>query len=214
MNLRQPPLLRRVARKGSDKAKLAEQVIAAPTLLPQIFDGLQASEAPVKYGCEKVLMLISEKAPALLYPHMDCFVGLLESGNNFLKWGAIRIIANLAVVDVENKFEKVFDRYFAPIPGPAMITAGNIVASAPKIAAAKPHLAERIVRELLKVEHARYQTAECRNVALGHVILALGQLCESLQDKTAVMALVRRQLENSRNATRIKAGKFLRKYGV
>ena len=207
-------MLQRIARKGSDKAKLAEQMIATPELLPEIFNGLNASEAAVKYGCEKVLKLISEKAPALLYSRMEFFVGLLESENNFLKWGAIRIIANLAAVDMENKFEKIFDRYFAPVQGPAMITAGNIVASAPKIAAAKPHLTERIVRELLRVERARYQTAECHNVVLGHVILAFGQLFERLRDKTAVVALARRQLKNPRNATRTKAEKFLKKFGA
>ena len=189
-------------------------MIATPELLPEIFNGLNASEAAVKYGCEKVLKLISEKAPALLYSRMEFFVGLLESENNFLKWGAIRIIANLAAVDMENKFEKIFDRYFAPVQGPAMITAGNIVASAPKIAAAKPHLTERIVRELLRVERARYQTAECHNVVLGHVILAFGQLFERLRDKTAVVALARRQLKNPRNATRTKAEKFLKKFGA
>lgn len=51
----------------------------------------------------------------------------------------------------EDKFEKILDRYLAPIPGPVLIMATNVIGGAAKIALAKPALAERITGELLKV---------------------------------------------------------------
>ena len=67
------------------------------------------------------------------------------------------------------------------------------------------------IKALLKVEDATYQTPECRNVALGHVITAFDQLFDQITRKRAVLQLVTRQLANRRAATRKKAEKFLRK---
>lgn len=165
----------------------------------------------MKYGCAKVLRVISDKAPELLYPRIDYFIDLLSSDDNILKWEGIYVIANLAAVDTDDRIEAIFERYFAPIPGLALITAGNVIAGAAKIASAKPQLTERIVRELLKVEKAQYKTNECRNVALGHTIKAFDQFFDQISDKGPVTAFVRRQLENTRNATRKKAEAFLKK---
>ncbi len=114
-------LHQKILEKDSDKEEIASQVINEPELLSEIFAGLNSDKANIKYGCDKVLRIISEKKPALLYPKMDFFVTNLESDNNFLKWGAIHVLANLACVDSENQFEKIFDKYFAPIPGPVLI---------------------------------------------------------------------------------------------
>ena len=40
------------------------------------------------------------------------FVNLLSSDNTYHKLSAIRIIANLTKIDTENKFEKIFNRYY------------------------------------------------------------------------------------------------------
>ena len=204
-------LLQQISQKGSDKEKIARKVIKKPELLPEIIDGLGADRTSVKYGCAKILRIVSDEAPGLLYPRFDYFAGLLDSDHNILKWEGIYVIANLAAVDTEDRIEEIFVRYFAPIPGPALITAANVIGGAAKIASAKPHLADRIVRELLKVEKAQYKTTECRNVALGHAIKAFDQFFDQIRDKGPVIAFVRRQLDNTRNATRKKAEVFLKK---
>ncbi len=92
----------KISEKDSDKEEIAAQVINKPELLSEIFAGLSADKARIKYGCDKVLRIISEKKPELLYPQMDFFVANLDSDNNFFKWGAIHVLANLASVDSEN----------------------------------------------------------------------------------------------------------------
>jgi len=207
-------ILQQISKKESDKEKIAARVIKKPELLAEIFEGLNADKARIKYGCEKILRLISEKEPSLLYPKFDFFAGLLDSKNNFLQWGGIHVIANLATVDSKNRIERIFDKYFAPIAGPVLITAANVINGAAKIALAKPKLVERITTELLKVEKARYQTSECRNIALGHAIKSFDLFFEKIKNREPVVKLVKRQLENPRNATRKKAEAFLKRHKI
>ena len=204
----------RLVNKELTAEEIANLVISESSLLPQLFNGLSNKKARIKYGCEKVLRLISEKRPEILYPRMDSFIGLLDSDNNFLKWGAIHTIANLAAVDSEEKFEGIFDRYFAPIHGPELIPAGNVIKGAAKIALAKPGLSDRIAKEILKVEKSKYQTAECRNVAMGHAIMSFDLFFTQIKDKEPVIKLIKKQLKNRRNATRKKAEGFLKKWST
>ncbi len=58
---------------------------------------------------------------------------------------------------------------------------------------------------------ARYRTPECRNVAIGHAILALGDFFDLLDNPRPVLRFVRNQIQNSRRATRNKAEQFLKR---
>lgn len=115
-------------------------------------------------------------------------------------------------MDTEKRFEGIFCRYFAPVSGPVLITAANVIGGAARIALAKPDLAERIVKDLMKVETAVCQVDECRNVALGYVIIAFDQSLDHIVDRRPVEALIKKQLSNTRRATRKKAEKFLEKH--
>ena len=200
-----------LARKGADKEKIAARVMRQPELLPEVFEGIGADKGAVKFGCSKILLIISEKKPELLHPEIDYFFRLLESENKILKYGAILAIGNLALVDRKKKIDRILPRYLKPIPGPDLVTAANTIGGAGKIAAAKPTLADKIVKELMKVEKGKYKTKECRNVALGQFIDAVDRFFEHVKRKEPVLKLIRKQLKNPRNSTRKKAEKFLRK---
>lgn len=195
---------------GADFQPIVARVLRRPELIEALLEGLGSETARVKYGSSRVLRLVSERAPEVLYPRFDFFVGLLDCDSTFLRWDAARIVANLAAADREDKFEKVFEKYFAPVSGRQMIGAANTIRWAAKIALAKPHLADRIVHEILKVRRANYQTEECRNVAIGHAIQSLGQFFAHIKNKRKVREFVESQLANPRNATRGKAERFLK----
>ena len=211
-------ILKQLGQKGVDIAGIVDQVIKKPELIDELIEALKVETRAVKFSYEKVLRLVSERRPELIYPYFDVFVGLLDSDNSFLKWGAIMTVANLTAVDTENRFEAIFAKYYAPIPGPTMITAANIIGSSAKIARAKPELIERITREILKVEKGKYKnkgalSPECRNVAIGHAIDTFDQFFDQIDDKSAVVAFVKRQLKNARKSVVKKAERFLRKHG-
>jgi hypothetical protein len=207
-------LLTKIARKKSDKDAITARIVRQPELISVLLEGLKSDKPEIKYGCSKVLRLVSEQKPAVLYPNLDLIIGLLDSDNTFLKWDAARIVGNLAAVDSRKRIERILDHYLQPIRGDVMITAANVIGSAAKIALAKPELADKIARQILKVEKAEYQTAECRNVAIGHAITSLGQFFDHVSRKQAVMKFVRRQLTNRRHAVREKAAEFITRRGV
>ena len=190
--------------------RLARKAVSNPRLLAGIFVGLNADKPRIKYGCAKALRLLSEQDPEVLYPHFDFFVRMLDHENKIFQWDAAFVLSHLARVDADDKFAAVFDKYFSPIPGPVMITAANVIQGGARIARAKLHWADRIAAQVLKVAKARYQTPECRNVAIGHAILALGDMLPLLRRPAPIVQFVRRQTRNPRPATRKKAEQFLK----
>jgi hypothetical protein len=207
-------LHRKIASKGSDPGKIADSIIRAPQWIPSLIEGMRAEKPALKYGSEKVLRIISEKRPDLVYPYFDDLAAMLESDNSILKWGAILCLANLACVDTTGKFESIFQQYFRPISGPVMITAGNIMRGATRIALAKPQLADRIAAEILRVERAEYKTAECRNIAIGHAIDAFSRFFDHIQDSRRIIRFIKGQVGNPRAPVRRRAEKFLREHDI
>lgn len=204
--------LTQVADKNAAKDKIIEQVYAEPKLIDVLFEGMANKKPTVKYGSERIIRAISEDKPELIYPYFDRLVVLMNSSNNVLKQGAIMILANLAVVDFDDKLDDLFEEYFKPLKGPVIITAGHIISSSPKIALEKPYMTERIVKEILLVERGKYQTADCKNIAIGHAIDAFAQFIELIQDKKSVFNFVKRHVNNPRENVRKSATRFLKKF--
>lgn len=190
----------------------AERTVDDPERIGELVAGLQSEEARVKYGSGKILRAVAERHPERLAPHFDRFVGLLDHPNKLLQWEAVFILSHLARVVAENRFEAVFDRYFAPIRGPVMITAAHVIAGGARMASARPDWADRISREMLKVVDARYQTAECRRIVIGHAIQAFDGFFDRVRDPRPIVRFVRSQLRCSRPATRAKAARFLERH--
>ncbi len=200
--------------RQADHAQLAAEAVTDSELLDEVFLGLNAKPAAVKYGCLKIIRIISENNPEIIDDRFEFLSGLLSHDNNFFKWGSVLIVANLAAAAKDRKFEKIFDRYFQPVAGPVMITAANTIQGAGIIAAAKPELSNRIAAEILKTEDASYETDECHNIVLGHAIQSFSLFFDTIADKAPVIEFVRRRLDNSRNATRKKAEAFIKKYKI
>jgi hypothetical protein len=212
-----PDIIERIAVKGADISALADQLIADDKQIPKLVEALPVEKSSKKYAYEKALRFVSERRPELVYSYFDIFCRMLDHENNFLKWGAIIIVANLTVVDVEKKFEAIFKKYYAPINGPTMVTAANIIGSSVLIARAKPALIDDIVFELLRVEKARFllkgdPSPECRNVAIGHAIDSLDLLYNRIGNKAKIDGFVKRQLDNTRKQVVRKAEQFLRRH--
>lgn len=212
-------LAKEIGKKGADAAKIAGYVMKNPHCVGQLIDGVTAPKGSIRFGYEKVLRLISEQQPELVYPYFDVFQKLSTCDNSFLKWGAIITIANLAAVDSENKIDSIFEEYYAPITGPVMVSAANIIGGSVNIVSAKPYLREKITKEILKVEKAEFEmhgepSPECRNVALGHAIDTFDQFFDQIEDKAVIIEFVKRQLKNTRKQVVKKAEKFLKKHNA
>jgi len=191
---------------------IAGQSIKKPELLEEFFNGVFSKSPEVKFGSAKALRIISEKSPQLLYPRIDFFINLLDNENTILKWTALDIIANLTTTDTDNKFNRIFDKFYNYLNEGSLITAGHVVDGSGTIALSKPELVNRITEKLLKVEEVPLPTSECRNILIGKTISAFGMYFNKIENKDEIIAFVKRHLNNSRNATRKKAEKFLAKF--
>lgn len=182
-------------------------------LLPEIFNGISSENPRIRMKSAKILRVISEKNPKILYSKMDFFVNLLDSPNKILRWIATDVIGNLTSIDSKNKFDKIFKKYYSLLSAESMITVGHVVDNSGKIAKAKPHLTQKITSELSKIEEiptSPHLTQECKNILLGKTILAFGMYFDQIENKDSVISFVKRQLDNTRNATKVKAERFLK----
>jgi hypothetical protein len=175
---------------------------------------LLSEDPKIKYGCAKNLIAVAKENPAEIYPNLDFLVELLDSENNIIRWTAIDIIGHLARVDEAKKIDALMGKLFGLLNTGNMITANHAIMALANIALARPEHHQKITDELLKVEHYNYDTEECRNIAIGTAIQAIGSYFNGLRDREAAIEFARRQTKNSRNATRKKAEKFLAKYKV
>ena len=210
-------LLMKLADKTLTKEGLRQKVKQNFGLLPVLLKGTCSGKAAVRYGCAKVLMDLSEEYPEKLYPYVDAFIDLLDSKYRILTWNAMAVIANLAKVDREQKFDAIFDKYYSFLNNEYMVTVANVVGNSGKIALAKPHLIPRITAELLKVEHVSvtpHLTEECKRVIAESAVKTFDVFFDKIEEKEKkeVLAFVERQLDSSRRTLRTKAVDFLEKW--
>ena len=197
--------------RSANHQNLAAKIVRTPALLERVFNGLSDEKARVKYGSLKLLRILSETKPGLIYPEIERLFQLLETENRIFKWGAILSIANLARVDSVRKIEAHLEQCLRLIRAGDMVTAANGIVAAGRIAEVKPHLADRIAQNIFLIEDSTYKTKECRNVLLGHAVDAFDLFFEHLQRPAPVIAFVARQRDNPRNAVRKRAETFLKK---
>jgi len=208
-------LLQKLATKSLKKEELFQKVLQNFEILPEVFNGLYSSKASIRYGCAKVLMDLSEECPHKLYPYMDSFIDLLDSKYRILTWNAMAIIANLAGVDKDKKFDAIFDKYYNFLNDEYMVTVANIVGNSGKIALAKPYLIKRITNELLKVENISttpYLTEECKRVIAQQTIESFDLFFNRIDNKKNVISFVKRQVDSPRGTLKKVAENFLSKW--
>lgn len=210
-------LLRKLGSRKISKEKLLQKVERDFGLLPELLQGTFSPKATTRYGCAKVLMDLSEKTPERLYRYMDPFIELLDSKYRILTWNAMAIIANLARVDKDKKFDRIFERYYDFLNDEYMVTVANVVDNSAKIALAKPNLVQRIVNELLKVNRISvtpHLTEECKRVLIEHAIRSFDLFFEKIEakDQARVRSFVEQQLHSSRLTLKKEAETFLKKW--
>jgi len=208
-------LLQQLANKSMTKEQLAKKVTQNPALIPEILNGISSSKPTVRYGCGKILMDVSEEQPELLYPYMDFFISLLDSNYRILTWNAIITIANLTRVDIENKFDVIFEKYYGLLENDYMVTVANVVGNSGKIALAKPHLTKQIVEKLLAVENISttpHLTKECKRVIVEQTIESFDVFFPQIEQKNIVIVFVKKYVNSPRKTLRTSSERFLKKW--
>jgi len=204
-------MMQGLSKKGVDVKSAAEKASKDGKLLSELLEGVTAKKEEVRRNSLRVLDLLSGNNPEVLYPRWwDFFVKLLSSDNTYHKLSAVRIIANLTKVDAENKFEKIFDRYYGLLDDKSMIPAAWAAGNSGKIARAKPELQTRITNRLLSIDGTHHHP-ERRDLIKGYAIEAFSEYFEEAKDKKKIMEFVRKQLNARSPKTKKLAKEFLEK---
>lgn len=208
-------VLQQLSDKSMTRQELLQKVKQDFDILPHIINGVSSSKAAIRYGCGKVLMDLSEEYPEKLYPYIDSFINLLDSKYRILTWNAIAIIANLAKVDTDKKFDAIFHKYYRFLNDEYMVTVANVAGHSGKIALAKPHLINKITDELLKVENISttpHLTEECKRVIAEKIIKSFNLFFDKIDHKEKVISFIERHLDSPRKTLKKEAETFLRKW--
>ena len=188
-----------LAKKLIEKEKLSE-----------LLEGILSKKDEIRSRSFTILIQLSEKHPKVLYPKWDYFAAFLDSDNHYHRYMSINILSNLAMVDVENKFEKIFDKYFGNIEGDRTMGAGQAVLNSGKIVIAKPYLQTKITDRLLNIgkTHQGKQT----ELIKAYAIEAFNQFFNESSNKNIILDFVKAQSESTSPKTRKLAKKFLMKW--
>jgi hypothetical protein len=191
-------MVRKLAKKGVEAEKLSKAL-----------KGILSKKDEIRSNSFKVLMHLSEEQPKVLYPKWDYLANLLDSDNHYQRYISINILANLAVVDKKNKFDKIFDKYFSNIDGDRTMVAGQAALNSGKIAKTKPNLQTKITNRLLNIE----KTHKGKQIELikAYTIEAFNEYFEESSDKNKILDFVEAQLESKSPKTRKLAKEFLKK---
>jgi hypothetical protein len=185
----------------------ASKTIKDGEILSELLEGILSKKDEIRFNSYQVLLNISEHNPQVLYPQWDYLADLLKSDNQYSRYIAINLIANLVTVDKENKFEACFDRYVDNIAGKKTMVAGQVTLNAGKIAKAKPNLQAKITNALLNVDqiHQGKQT----ELMKAYAIAALNDYFDEIADKEEIFDFVKAQLASDSPKTGKVAKDFL-----
>lgn len=202
-----------------DLGQIVSEVIENPPMLKSFIEIVQTETSSVKFACTKAIRLVSEQRPEMVYPYFEDIAIWLHHDNSFIKWDAILILSNLASVDFDNRFEAIYEDYFALIHDPQMITAANVAGNAWKIVLAKPELENDITRRLLEVLQVVYMnkgepSPECNCIVCGQVLECFEHYFEQSSNQALMIKFAQEQFGSNRKTVAKTAEKFLRRHDV
>jgi hypothetical protein len=195
--------------KTAKPEAVAEMALKDEQVLQELLDGVLSKKDVMRYGSFKALNFLSEKHPEKLYEKWDFFANLIGSDNTHHKYIAIYIIANLTKVDSENRFEKLFNAYYALLGDRSVIPAAHVAINSGKIALAKPELQAEITNRLLDIDST---VQKHKDLVKASAIEAFDAYFEQSEDKARIIEFVKAQLNCKSPKTRKKAKAFLKKW--
>ncbi len=195
-----------------DLDEIAQLAIADKKVLQLVLNGLTSKQNAHRYNCFQVLYQISGQRPHMLYPAWAYFVTLLSSPNAYHRGMAVRLIADLTRIDDAQRFEAIFEHYFALLDDEKVMVARYLAQNVWKIVEAKPHLREKITVQLLDID-ATHHPPSRKALVKADIITSFEVFFQESKRKENIRAFVQAQLESESPTARQAASDFLRRYG-
>jgi hypothetical protein len=200
-----------------DQGSLFAEAVNSPEKLADLVRLAGVDRTSARYTYTKIVRRVSENKPDLVYPHFDAIASWLDQPNSFVRWDAILTLANLAQVDAARRLDVIKPRLLALLDEKNLVTAGNLIGSAWKIAAARPDWEPGLTRRFLDMPQAEFLhhgqlSPECTRVACGHVLDYFSKVYGQTEQKESILYFAREQAASPRPGLARKAQVFLRQH--
>lgn len=189
-----------LSKKGVDLEKIAEDALSDENLFKTLMDEIKSKDNTVRFNAFNTLLILSENNAEFLYPHWDYFQDMLDSQNNYHKYIAVYLLANLTAVDSENRFNKIFNGYFGLVEGNKAMIASHVILNSSKIANNKPELKSEIIEKLLLTDELH--KGKQKELIKSYVIETLRKINPEDEDRIKIEGFVKLQLDSSSPKTR------------
>ena len=167
----------------------------------------------VYYHCFYVASKASREKPELFYPYWDEIAALLDHKNSYHRDFALTILANLTLVDEENRFSEVFNAYFEHINDEKFMTGQCCIQNSRKILDHKPELRKPIIARLLDMDNSCHYTEKQKAVLKCDVLNVLEGIYHQIRDQD-VDKFIRTGVSSISPKTRRKAKALVKEYGI
>ena len=191
--------------------KIVKKVMEENSDLSNILQGVLSKDDSERYPNTIAVELLSEKNPEMLYPHWDFFADLLKSKNAYHRIIAVTTISNLTLIDIDEKFEDIFDEYFRLLDDKSVIVTRKLTIYVGRVTKAKPLLRVKIKDILLSIDDTQHSTSR-KDLIKGDIVESLSEFFEYIEDKDKIITFVKKQLSSSSPSTIKKAKEFLSKW--
>ncbi len=189
--------------------KVYELAINDRNTLEYLIEGLASDNETYRHNCYQVIYSISEKIPLKLYSEWNYFYELIQSDNAYHQMIGVKILANLTLVDTDEKFDEIAEEYFDLIHGKSLITARYVTAGAGIIAQAKPNLQELITKKLLEIDKTHHKNKE---LIVNDAIESFESYYKESDYQEKIVQFVKKHLKSASPKTSKKAKEFIEHY--
>ncbi len=144
--------------------------------LEGLVEGLSDHDPSEGYACFLRLREESLRSDAV-YPYFDRFIGMMDSGNSYIRARGLLLIAVNARWDGEHKLDEIIDRYLTHIMDEKPTVARQFIGALLEVAEHKPELAGDIRRALVRANPGRYRDSMAPLIQRD-IAEALGRIAE------------------------------------
>ena len=199
--------------KQPDLEAIAQAAVSDESYREQLFAMLLpgSKRAQARYNSYRALLLLTETNPELLLAKWDQLVEMLSNNNKDILFIAVNLVANLAVVDKQGRFEAIFDPFFNLLGDQSSVVAMHTAGVSGKIALAQPHLREQITRRLFEIDRLRSNQGNIELVK-AYAIAAFDEFFAVSSEQAEILRYVSQQLTSTSPKTRKAAKEFLKKH--
>ena len=201
--------------KGGSKSHWLASTFAKAgdrSVVAAIQEELELSDNKLRSAAAKTLSHLAGHRPEWFQDDLGRYLTHLQSNQNIMRWASMDIAGHLIATDTNGQIdESVLKVLFDALDDESMVTAAHGIDNLARFGLARPAWHSQILAELFRVE-TTHRAANCREVLLGKVADALGNLLPHLSEvnRSAVITFLNR-LSMSDGRDGRKAAKILKR---